>query len=592
MYKNKGDKTDTDNYRGITILSCFGKLFTAVLNARLNTFLNSVESIGEEQTGFRKSYTTLDHIFTIRSLLDIYLAKKKKLYCCFVDYKKAFDTIDRVLLWRKLLSSDINGSFFKVIFNLYKGAKSCVCTGNKSAMSNFFSCLIGIRQGENLSPILFAIFLNDLEMFMASKYKGLDYLKTSIEELLSDDDVTMYLNLFVLLYADDTIILAESPVELQKALDGMNEYCQLNKLTVNVSKTKIIVFSRGKVRNVPVFMFGDEILERTDNYKYLGVTLNYNSSFVTNLKALSIVANKAMFALLQNGKDTLDIDTMLHLFDAMVVPILLYGSEVWGFSKTDIIERMQLRFCKILLKLNKNTPNLMIYGELGRYPLKVKIKTRMVTFWHKLTANNKKISTTMYKLLYNFHCKGERISEWLLYVKKILDETGMSDVWMSQGQNITTDCLKYNVSQILKDQFQQEWRANIFDSSKCSNYRIFKTNFGFEDYLVNLLPKTRVLFTKFRCRNHKLPVESGIYTGVIKEERICMLCNMQDVGDEFHYIFKCEHFRNQRRELLKYYYRHHISSLKMNALFNAKGAELKNLCKFIKVIIQDVKNSK
>ena len=142
----------------------------------------------------------------------------------------------------------------------------------------------------------------------------------------------------------------------------------MNKLFVNVAKTKVMIFSRGKVRRFPVFKFGDEVIEVTESYKYLGTTFNFNGKFVQNLKSLAAVANKAMFALLQKGRNKLDIDTMLHLFDAMVVPILLYGCEVWGNSKTEIIERIHLRFCKILLKLNKCTPSLMVYGELGRYP--------------------------------------------------------------------------------------------------------------------------------------------------------------------------------------------------------------------------------
>lgn len=589
LYKNKGEKNDVNNYRGITILSCFGKLFTAVLNNRLNKFLESVESIGEEQTGFRKGYTTLDHILTIRCILDLYLARRKRLYCCFVDYRKAFDSVDRILLWQKLLSSDINGRFFKVIFNLYKSAKSCVCSGDRSVMSDMFKCLIGVRQGENLSPILFAIFLNDLESFMANKYKGLPLLKIHMEELLSDDDVAVYLNLFVLLYADDTVVLSESPEELQKALDGMHEYCQLNQLSVNVSKTKVMIFSRGKVRNVPIFKFGDDIVEKTDSYKYLGITLNYNNSFIPNLKSLSVVANKAMFALLQKGKDKLDVDTMLHLFDSTVMPILLYGCEIWGDSKIEIIERMHLRFCKILLKLNKSTPNLMVYGELGRYPLEVYIKTRMVTYWHKLVTNANKLSSKMCKLMYSFHCKEDNVSDWLSYIKKILDEVGMSHIWITQGQYTSTEWLKCKVKQTLMDQFQQAWRSNIFDSSKCCNYRIFKSKFGLENYLVALSPKLRESFTKFRCRNHKLPIESGIYTGIVREERLCSLCTLHEPGDEFHYIFCCDYFAEHRRRFLMYYYRNHTSCFKMDKLFNTKGEELIKLCQFIKQILKEVK---
>ena len=114
----------------------------------------------EEQAGFRKNYSTTDHIFNLKCLIDLYLFRGKKLYCAFIDYKKAFDSVNRIYLWQKLLSLNVDGKMFKIIHNMYEQAKSCVKAGN--CKSQFFSCNVGVRQGENLSPILFSIFLNDL----------------------------------------------------------------------------------------------------------------------------------------------------------------------------------------------------------------------------------------------------------------------------------------------------------------------------------------------------------------------------------------------------------------------------------------------
>jgi hypothetical protein len=179
IYKNKGRRDSPDNYRGITILSCFGKLFTSLINARLTIFVEDKSLIGSEQAGFRKSYSTTDHIFTLKCIIDIYLKAKKKLYCAFIDFQKAFDTVNRIQLWSKLLLSGINGKLFNVIYNLYKGAKSYVNYNNQR--SEIFSCLVGVRQGENLSPLLFAIFLNDAHNYLGSHYSGLQYLDTLLK---------------------------------------------------------------------------------------------------------------------------------------------------------------------------------------------------------------------------------------------------------------------------------------------------------------------------------------------------------------------------------------------------------------------------
>ena len=88
IYKNKGQDTNPDHYRGITLLSCLGKLFTSILNQRITQFFEAEQVIGEEQAGFRSGYSTTGHVFVLKSIIDFYVQKKKRLYCAFIDYKK------------------------------------------------------------------------------------------------------------------------------------------------------------------------------------------------------------------------------------------------------------------------------------------------------------------------------------------------------------------------------------------------------------------------------------------------------------------------------------------------------------------------
>ncbi len=148
IYKNKGDENDADNYRGITLLSCLGKLFTSLLNERLNRFLEENKLLLENQAGFRKEHCITDHIFTLKSLIDIFLSNNRKLYCIFIDYQKAFDTVWRGGLWHKLISIGITGKILKVITNMYSHVKSKIRVNGLS--SEFFESWIGLRQGENL----------------------------------------------------------------------------------------------------------------------------------------------------------------------------------------------------------------------------------------------------------------------------------------------------------------------------------------------------------------------------------------------------------------------------------------------------------
>ena len=113
-----------------------------------------------------------------------------------------------------------------------------------------------------------------------------------------------------------------------------------------------------------------------------------------------------MFALITKAarKLHLPIDVQLKLFDAVVTPVVLYGSEIWCYEECEILEKPNLQFCKIILCLKKSTCNVVVYGELGRYPLLIAAKMRIMSFWARLiTSQETKISCMLYKLLYKIH---------------------------------------------------------------------------------------------------------------------------------------------------------------------------------------------
>ena len=110
--------------------------------------------MNENQAGFRKEYSTVDHIFVLNTLIETLKKKqKKKLFCAFIDFSQAFNNVWRIGLWRKLLGSTVQGKFLRVIYNMYSGIKSCVSVNNEC--SGYFISNLGVRQGENLSPVLF-----------------------------------------------------------------------------------------------------------------------------------------------------------------------------------------------------------------------------------------------------------------------------------------------------------------------------------------------------------------------------------------------------------------------------------------------------
>ena len=222
----KGDKSNVDNYRGITLLSTVGKLFTRILNKRLTDWAESYGVFIEAQAGFRENMSTVDNIFVLHGLITHFLNNDKQLFCSFIDFPKAFDYVVRDILWFKLIKYGIRGKILDIIIAMYKDVKSKVKLNNM--LSEDFSCMTGVRQGECLSPILFAMYVNDIEREFITK--GADGVDLG------------FIKLFLLLYADDIVIFSESAVGLQHGLDLLQEYCQRWRLTVNPNKSKIIIF--------------------------------------------------------------------------------------------------------------------------------------------------------------------------------------------------------------------------------------------------------------------------------------------------------------------------------------------------------------
>ena len=258
---------------------------------------------------------------------------------------------------------------------------------------------------------------------------------------------------------------------------------------------------------------------------------------------------------------------------------------VYQFTNLDMIEGVHLKFCKLLLHLKKSTPNFMVYGELGVYPMSVHIKLRMVNYWSRIVnGKENKMSLILYKFMFLKYSQNDYRSEWLNFVKNILDKCGYGYIWLLQS-NFNTKLLSINLKQKLFDQFQQNWHSDISNSTKGLSYSLFKEKFEFEKYLDILCDKDRSIFCKFRTVNHRLPIETGRWFGIDRQIRYCNLCQTQELGDEFHYLLSCRFFADSRKQFLDKYFWNGVNVIKFSKLLQTTNrSKLKNICKFIKTI--------
>ena len=176
------------------------------------------------QVAFKKNHGTNDHIYTLRTLINKYVRHYKlKLYCCFVDFRKAFDSVWRDGLFYKLRKLGVGGNMYKVLRNMYNETESCVKL--PGGLTQYYSTTAGIKQRESLSPVLFIIFIDDV---------------CNIFDPITCGAVSLgdtYFN--TLIYADDLLILSNNSKDLQNAINKLHSYCNIWAL-VNIQKTKVI----------------------------------------------------------------------------------------------------------------------------------------------------------------------------------------------------------------------------------------------------------------------------------------------------------------------------------------------------------------
>ena len=252
------------NYRGISLLSCLYKLYTSMLNLRLTSYCENNDYLVDEQNGFRPKRSCQDHVYVLSSIIRNRKIQKKDTFCAFVDFKKAFDWVSRDLLLYKISTLfNIHGRLFNTLSTIYSSSSAQIRVNG--LLTESFEVTSGVKQGDIISPILFSMYLNDLA--------------TGLKELNCGIDVDG-LNLSILLYADDIVLMAPDENALQKMLQFIDGWCKKWRMAINSDKTQVVHFrTKSKMKSEFQFSLGSNNLSTVSFYKYLGVIFDEHLSF-------------------------------------------------------------------------------------------------------------------------------------------------------------------------------------------------------------------------------------------------------------------------------------------------------------------------
>lgn len=328
LYKNKGDRGDCNNYRGISLLSVIGKVIARVILSRLQIIAENVYP--ESQCGFRSGRGTVDMIFSLRQLQEKCREQQRPLHIAFVDLTKAFDLVNRDALFLVLRKVGCPPVLLDLIIAFHHEMKSTVqFEGN---ISQPFSVCSGVKQGCVLAPTLFGIFFSVLVKQAIANVPSLmvntrfDANLFAPSRLRAVTKISSH-HICETLYADDAAFCAYTAEDLQSIMDSFSQACTNFGLTISIKKTEILsCFSQEAVIHIH-----ESALKNVDNFTYLGSSISSVNSLDHEINCRLGKAGTSFGRLTKRvfSNKRLTLRTKIKVYEACVLSILLYGSESW-----------------------------------------------------------------------------------------------------------------------------------------------------------------------------------------------------------------------------------------------------------------------
>ena len=528
IYK-AGDGRKPDNYRGISLLSVVAKVYTAVLHRRLSQWCEENNIISEEQGGFRPGRGCADQIYVLWNILMNRVGQKT--YCCFIDLKKAFPSVWRNGLWKRLWDEGVRGKIWRIIRSLYENTESCVLIGEEK--TNYFDVDVGVRQGCILSPTLFSIYINSMAEEINQSGIGIEVLGSRIA---------------ILLYADDIVLIAESAGDLQRGMHLITYWSRKWQCIFNRSKSQVVVYGSRKEREVE-WMLGGGKVDQVDSYKYLGLEIKGNLGWTIFKQMLIEKAKKIMRIAWAMGirKGRLTARAACGVWKTLVRPILEYGAEIWGAGEWEEAERLQREMAKRILGLKESTNNEVVLGELGWWKLKSRRDMLRLRYWRRLiNMKQEKLPKRVYEWELR-RWKGKR--SWIRHTKKLLIGLGLQDYWKEQKVKETREEWGVLISKKIQEREQREWLRTIQKRPKLRTYILVKKKLEYENYLDIKDEAGRKALARLRSGTNELRIETGRHEGLERKDRTCWFgCNV--VEDEQHFLKECWMYEDLREEAM------------------------------------------
>ena len=328
----KGDTSICSNNRVITLRSTVSKLYQIIILQRLNERLEQL--LRDIQCGFRKNRSCVDQIYTLRTIIHSCLEYHIPLYINFVDFKAAFDSVNREYIWKAFEHYRLPGKYICIFKAFFNGTVSAVRHNNE--LSSWFDVSSGTGQGDIQGPPIFNVCIN-----LAAQRVEMSKIITHGTVLQkSGTSSNEEINLLDVDYADDMALLDNSKDGLQETTDLLCKYATQAGLRINVKKTEVMAIGKDTTQrpyteeSTVDITVDSSLLQQVSNFKYLGVNISSDGTIERELSARIQKASGAFNQLNNIWKNqNIQTNTKIRIYKASVLTILLYGSEVWNTTK-------------------------------------------------------------------------------------------------------------------------------------------------------------------------------------------------------------------------------------------------------------------
>ena len=544
VFKNKGNKNVSNNYRGITVLPVVNKIVEAVIKVRIQPAVINIQN--PVQRGFTANSAPMNAALPIEEVYRESDDTKQEYELVLLDAKSAFDVVIHSHVLRRLYHAGIEDKHWTIINSMHTNATSAVKW--EGQISSKFEVTQGVRQGGILSTDLYKLYINPL----------LDRLEQSglgckIGNVLCN----------VTACADDVALISQKATDMQSQINMSNDFAEMEGYKLQPQKSVAIRIKPSSTRKISErhqYTLGDGIMPNVEKAVHLGVirTSSAKQNVEENVQENITKARRSAYALFGcgfHGENGLDPETTIHLFKTYITPVLMYGMELLTprDAQLDSLEKFQKKMVKQLLSLPMNTPDPAVYILSGLLPIEAQLHTKVLTFYNNICQQSEE-SLEKRLARRQLHVKSTNSSSWFIDVQRIILKYNLGDAreWLDDKTKKT----KKNNS--IKNEINKYWAEKIsIDASLYNSLKYLNTN-------VTKLGKVHRLL-RVKCQSagdvQRIPTKLRLMTGtyilqpmrhrIFREgpETACAACGESE-ETATHLLLECEAWHISRQSAL------------------------------------------